>query len=60
MAPEYAMHRYLSVKADVFSFGILSWRLLVVDSKPESESLRNASKKRDVVGMDSVPKDDTY
>ncbi|KAF5770355.1 putative protein kinase RLK-Pelle-DLSV family [Helianthus annuus] len=23
MAPEYAMHGYLSVKADVFSFGIL-------------------------------------
>lgn len=23
MAPEYAMHGYLSVKADVFSFGVL-------------------------------------
>lgn len=23
MAPEYAMHGYLSVKTDVFSFGIL-------------------------------------
>lgn len=42
MAPEYAMHGYLSVKADVFSFGILV--LEIVSGRKVTERQLGAEK----------------
>lgn len=42
MAPEYAIHGYLSVKTDVFSFGILI--LEIVSGRKNHDKLLGAEK----------------
>lgn len=42
MAPEYAIHGYLSVKTDVFSFGILL--LEIVSGRKNHDKLLGAGK----------------
>lgn len=42
MAPEYAMHGYLSVKTDVFSFGVLV--LEIVSGRKNHEGKLGADK----------------
>lgn len=53
MAPEYALHGYLSVKADVFSFGVL---LLEIVSGRKNSDGRLGPQKADLLSYVSVPK----
>uniref|UniRef100_M1A4P2 Serine-threonine protein kinase, plant-type n=1 Tax=Solanum tuberosum TaxID=4113 RepID=M1A4P2_SOLTU len=46
MAPEYALHGYLSVKADVFSFGVL---LLEIVSGRKNSDGRLGPQKADLL-----------
>ena len=46
MAPEYAMHGYLSVKTDVFSFGIL---VLEIVSGRKNHDSRHGAEKADLL-----------
>lgn len=47
MAPEYAIHGYLSVKSDVFSFGIL---VLEIVSGRKNHDSRLGVQKADLLG----------
>lgn len=52
MAPEYAMHGYLSVKTDVFSFGVL---LLEIVSGRKNLDRLLGSEKADLLTYVSDP-----
>lgn len=46
MAPEYALHGYLSVKTDVFSYGVL---LLEIVSGRKNHDMQLGSEKADLL-----------
>lgn len=46
MAPEYAMHGYLSVKTDVFSYGVL---VLEIVSGRKNHDTKLSSEKQDLL-----------